>query len=293
MPPWFCRCRGWQGLVPPLRNGLSLATRVRGRSPLARPRTPRFETPRTATQQRVPSRGPSVSARDRVTDTPSRSARRVPAVVGGMAAGTRLADFSPTRRVFGRGRKAERRTSRNSLCRSIANGRVAVKSAPRADAAIAPERAGPERPDRRVETLDPTERFVRGRGTARVRTSGSACSVAREGGSEGCARCAARATAQSPRGKRRPPRSGKDSNTAHPPGKKGFTQRKGRLLSGQAAAGPPRAQACQRLAYDDVAITGRDLENHRQRCATVVRQELAEEWFAQLAFARRGVAVAV
>ncbi len=32
-----------------------------------------------------------------------------------------------------------------------------------------PERAGPERPERRVETLAPTERLMRGRGTARVR----------------------------------------------------------------------------------------------------------------------------
>ena len=34
---------------------------------------------------------------------------------------------------------------------------------------MAPERAGPERPERRVETLAPTERLLRGRGTARVR----------------------------------------------------------------------------------------------------------------------------
>jgi hypothetical protein len=54
----------------------------------------------------------------------------------------------------------------------------------------------------------PTERLMRGRGTARVRTPGCACSVARNGGSEGCARRAARATAHSPRGQRKPPRSG-------------------------------------------------------------------------------------
>jgi hypothetical protein len=87
-------------------------------------------------------------------------------------------------------------------CRSFANGRVVVKSAPRATRAIVPKRAGTEPPDRRAETLTPTERFMRGRGTARVRTSGCACSVAREGGSEGCARCAARATAHSPWGKK-------------------------------------------------------------------------------------------
>jgi hypothetical protein len=57
------------------------------------------------------------------------------------------------------------------LSRTMANGRVVVKSAPRADRAMTPERAGPERPGRRVETLAPTERLMRGRGTARVRPS--------------------------------------------------------------------------------------------------------------------------
>ena len=47
-----------------------------------------------------------------------------------------------------------------------------MRSASRAIGAMAPERAGTERPDRRVETLAPTERLVRGRGTARVRTPG-------------------------------------------------------------------------------------------------------------------------
>ena len=47
-----------------------------------------------------------------------------------------------------------------------------MKSAPRADGAITLERAGTERPDRRVETLAPTGRPMRGRGTARVRTPG-------------------------------------------------------------------------------------------------------------------------
>ena len=47
---------------------------------------------------------------------------------------------------------------------------VGVQSAPRATGAIAPKRAATERPDRRVETLAPTERLMRGRGTARVRT---------------------------------------------------------------------------------------------------------------------------
>ena len=69
-----------------------------------------------------------------------------------------------------------------------------VRSALRAEGAMAPKRAGTERPDRRVETLAPTACLCRGRGTARVRTPVCACSAARAGGSEGCARCAARAT---------------------------------------------------------------------------------------------------
>ncbi len=97
---------------------------------------------------------------------------------------------------------------RDGWCSYMANGRVAVNTAPRADGGMTAERAGTERPDRWVETLAPTERLMRGRGTARVRTPGCACSVARRDGSEGCARCAARATAPSPRGKRKPPRSG-------------------------------------------------------------------------------------
>ena len=78
-----------------------------------------------------------------------------------------------------------------------------MRSAPRAIGAIPPEGAGTERPDRRVETLTPTERFIRGRGTARLRTPVCASSVARGGGSKGCARCAARATAPSPWGKKK------------------------------------------------------------------------------------------
>jgi hypothetical protein len=84
---------------------------------------------------------------------------------------------------------------------------------------MAPERAGTERPDRRVETLDPTERLMRGRGTARVRMPVCACSVAREGGSEGWARRPARATARSPWGKEQPHAVKTEGLAAHPRGK--------------------------------------------------------------------------
>jgi len=77
------------------------------------------------------------------------------------------------------------------LERFIRERGVVGRSAPRAIGAMAPKRVGTERPDRRVETLAPTERLLRGRGTARIRTPGCACSVAREGGSAGCARGAA------------------------------------------------------------------------------------------------------
>jgi len=79
-----------------------------------------------------------------------------------------------------------------------------VNSAPRAKRAMAPERAGTERPDRRVETLAPTGRLVRGRGTARVRTPVCACSVACAGRSELRPRRPQQATAHSPRGKKKP-----------------------------------------------------------------------------------------
>ena len=104
-----------------------------------------------------------------------------------------------------------------------------------------------------------------------------------------------KATPSHPRDRQQEPsRRDKDESNRAPAGQeKSFTQRKGRLLSAQVAAGLPRAQACQGLAHDDVSITRWDFENHRQRCATFVRQELAEERLAQPAFARRGVAVAV
>ena len=140
-----------------------------------------------------------------------RSTRRVPAASGGMTARTRWADGIPTTsKTVGRTLEGTCQVLRDDPGRSAARGRVAGRSAPRATGAITPERAGPERPDRRVETLAPTERLMRRRGTARVRTTGCACSVAREGGSEGCARCAARATAQSPRGKTKPSPSDKE-----------------------------------------------------------------------------------
>ena len=101
---------------------------------------------------------------------------------------------------------------------------VVVKSAPRADRAMTPERAGSERPGRRVETLAPTERLMRGRGTARVRPSVCACSVARGGGSEGWARSPARATAPGPRGKTKASRSERSEAGPEPAGEEKVTE---------------------------------------------------------------------
>jgi hypothetical protein len=117
-------------------------------------------------------------------------------------------------------------------------GRVVVKSGVRAVGAMSPKRAGPERPDRRVETLAPTELLMRGRGTARLRTPVCACSVAREGESELRPRWPQRTTAPSPRatkrahgvakkklatrgnGKTKASPSNKATSAAHPRGKK-------------------------------------------------------------------------
>ena len=156
----------------------------------------------------APRWGPSLFARIRASDTPPRHTRSVPAASGGMAAGTRRAESKPpSRGAAGWPCVCSWLARRTWSCTRTANGRVVVTTVPRARGAMAPERAGPERPDRRVETLDPTESLSRVRGTARVRTPVCACSVARVGASEGCARCAARATARSPRDKEKASRS--------------------------------------------------------------------------------------
>jgi hypothetical protein len=177
-----------------------LAPRVPGPLALARPRSLRAKTPSAATEQ-----GRSAVRPLAVRMTPR---QRYP------AAGRPLGDPQPpeTWPLAPAGR-FETPTLRletlkpGSSCpvagpveRFNREPRVVVKSAPRADGAITPERAGTERPDRRVETLAPTGRLMRGRGTARVRTPVCASSVARAGGSEGCARCAARATSLRARG---------------------------------------------------------------------------------------------
>ena len=101
--------------------------------------------------------------------------------------------------------------------RSQSGGVGAIRPAGRGD--MAPERAGTERPERRVETLAPTERFMRGRGTARVRTPVWPARSLAVACRAGCARCAARATPPSPRGKKEePPRSGRNN-----PGTEGQT----------------------------------------------------------------------
>ena len=133
--------------------------------PLAR----RAETPEATTQQRVPGRGPSVSPplrdhRHPVPDPRARSPRSREAWP--LAPAWRFE--TPTLRL---------KTLKPGPSCSVAGPlerfnrerRVVVKSAPRAEGAISPKRAGTERPDQRVETLDPTERLFRGTGTARVR----------------------------------------------------------------------------------------------------------------------------
>ena len=91
---------------------------------------------------------------------------------------------------------------------------MGVKSAPRAIGAMAPERAGPERASRGGVSL---ARFqANSEGPCRG-TSPAQGGIARAGGSEGCARCPARATAPGPRSKTKPPRSGRRER-GRPPG---------------------------------------------------------------------------
>ena len=208
------------GFFLPLRGGFFFARRVRGCSALARPRSRRAETPPAATRQRVSGRGPRgvrKKPRHRYPGRDPRAGYPQPPEVWPLAPAGRFEpptlrletlDPGPSCSVAGPLERFNRERG------------VVVNSAPRATGAIAPKRAGTARPDRRVETLSPTERLMRGRGTARVRTPGCACSVAREGGSEGCARCAARATARGPRGKEQPHAVKRESLAAHPPGNK-------------------------------------------------------------------------
>ena len=141
----------------------------------------------------------------------------------------------PSRDAVGSANEARALARASRTCRWTRNQGVGVKSAPRAIGAIPAERAGTERPDWRVETLAEHERTARGRGTARVRTPGCASSVARGGVSEGCARCAARATAPNPRGKKgaKPPPARRNSYEV-------ANQRKRIVFRGAAGAGGPR-----------------------------------------------------
>jgi len=184
--------------------GIFFAKRVRGCSSLARPRSLRSETPSTATQQRSPGRGPSVSARGRVPDTPFWSASWVPAFSGEMAAGTRQAIEPPTLRLetlkpkpsvrcrellsvlFENGGGGEIRPAGGRSHRAGACGSRAARPA-----------GGYAGPDRLSCARE---------GNSEGSHAGlcpAAGGIARGGGSEGWARCPARAIAPSPRGKRK------------------------------------------------------------------------------------------
>jgi hypothetical protein len=160
----------------PLRNGFCLAPRVRGLSALARPRSRCAETPPAAIPpvagQRVSGRGPlgvRKRPRHRYPSRDSRAGSPQPPEVWPLAPAGRFE--TPTLRL---------ETLKPGPSCSVAGPierfnrerGVVGRSAPRARRAMAPKRAGTERPDRRVETLDPTERLIRGRGTARVRMPG-------------------------------------------------------------------------------------------------------------------------
>jgi hypothetical protein len=164
----FCRCRGWLGaaLRLPSRCGRTLL-RLRPESAI------RVVAPRRSHEAAPPS--PQRGSRVRRPRAPERLATRG---TGGFE--------PPSQSALGPARKAEGAASRHGLWVGFANGRVVVRTAPRAVGAMAPKRAGTERPDRRVETLAATERLMRGRGTARIRAAtGTARSHAKTGRSCG------------------------------------------------------------------------------------------------------------
>jgi hypothetical protein len=201
----------WAGGFPPIPWRLILARRVGGRSALARPRWRRAETPSAGTRQRVRGRGPlGVRMKPRHRH-PSPIRTPGPRSLRSDGRPTRRADLSP-HPDFHDGSRQEGFSL--AVAGFLAEG-AAAEIAPRATGAVTPERAGPERPVRCVGTLAPTERLFRGRGTARLRARVCACSVAREGGSEGWARRLVRATPPGPLGKRKPPRSGREEHPSH------------------------------------------------------------------------------
>jgi hypothetical protein len=108
-------------------------------SALARPRSLRASTPSATTRQCGPGWGPSVSANDRVPDTPPRfRTPGSPWPPETMAAPpARRIEYPPTQK---------HRSDLSS--RALLSGRVGVRAAPRATGAISPAGAGTERASR-------------------------------------------------------------------------------------------------------------------------------------------------
>jgi hypothetical protein len=209
---------------------LGFARRVSGLSALARPRSRRAETPPAATRQRVRGRGPLGVRKRTASPTPQpRSARRVPAASGEMAAHPSGGWNTPHPQGRCSPCKAVSQSCRHGGSRSVAmregGGEIRPAGEKSHGAGACGSRAarpagGNAGPDRASHAREGNSEGPH----AGLRPA--AGGIAREGGSEGCARCAARATAQSPRGKKKPHAVKKKSLVAHPPGKtKAVTQR--------------------------------------------------------------------
>ena len=228
-----CRSRGWPAhfflslreacsVLPrglrPSRSGrlisvhcveaLCFAPRVKRRSGLARPRSLRPEAPPAATQQRASPPGPSLFSSFAET---ARRSQRLPAAMRALGPRglrsnsrfTRGADGRPPTHAVG-DPAAGRESWRRLWCASEGTHATAA-APPRGQAGggwprppsgrrpMAPERAGPERRPRGGCRNAGPERQRGGNGEG-LRRADLACSVARAGGSEGGARCAARAT---------------------------------------------------------------------------------------------------
>jgi hypothetical protein len=169
---------GWVLLL--LHCVTRVAKRVRGLSPLARPRALRAETPSAATEQGRPVVGPlavRIQPRQRYPTSGRPLGDPQPPETWPLAPAWRIEGPPPEVRwqMAARQSRPDGPAWRNRLRKSIANRWVAVKSARRVGGAITPERAGPRRAGWRGETarLSLTD--------AEGPHAGKRCRVAREG----------------------------------------------------------------------------------------------------------------
>ena len=170
---------------------------------LGRPRALRLQAPLPATGVRDPRRGPSAFAKDGAAVSPARLARPVPAGSGAIG--------QPRHRRYLSCRPDAHAGLAYESCSFpvagfLAEGSV-VKIAPRAEGAISPARAGPGRASRVGVSL---ARFHANSEGPRRGTSLLGRTQRRVGGLSSM--LSPSDSAPSPRGKRKPPRSGRRRN---------------------------------------------------------------------------------